>query len=329
MAELDYTRAIEILDSAHTICVCGHINPDGDCLGSVMALTLALRAQGHSVTPLLATTDKVAQLDFLEGYDELKPAREYLAVPDVFVAVDVSEKDRLGDAEAIFNRAAKTILIDHHVGPADYADACYVDDTAAAAGILVWAMLKQMGAERTAQIASWCYAALVTDTGRFQFQNADARALRCAAELVESGADPSDICTNIYQRKSLAALKFESRVIERLEFLCEKRAAISWITRADYAELNATKDDSDSLIDVVRQIAGVEVAVMLREEDDYVRGSIRSKTTRNVAEIAAKMNGGGHIAAAGFTVYGTLDEARELVKKHIETSYEQHPAEEA
>ena len=190
--KLDYTQGIELLDGAHSIAICGHVNPDGDCLGSVLALTLGLRSLGYEVTPLLATREQPKLYDFLECYADFVPACEYHARPDVFILVDVPSVSRSGDGEYVFKRAKRTLVIDHHQGDASFADVGYVDSSAAAAGMLVWDFLEQAGVEMTPQIATCCYTALVTDTGRFQFQNADSRALMAAADMAAAGAIPAN-----------------------------------------------------------------------------------------------------------------------------------------
>lgn len=325
MTQLDYASGIDLLQGQHSIAVCGHVNPDGDSLGSTLALTLGLRGLGYDVTPLLATREKPRLYDFLEGYEDLIPACEYHGRPDVFILVDVPNAQRAGDAEYVFRRAKKTMVIDHHQGDAAFADVGFVDSTAAAAGMLVWDFLEQSGAELTAPIATCCYTALVTDTGRFQFQNADARALRAAADFAQAGAIPSEVARFVYQRRSWAALQLEALVVERMELLFDGKVVLSWVTEADFKEIGASKEDGDSLIDAIRQLDGVDVAVMLREQGPIVRGSIRSKTDRDVAAIAAKMNGGGHKAAAGFTVHDTLDKALVIVKGHIAQAIEEQP----
>lgn len=326
MHTLDYTKGIELLDGAHSVAVCGHVNPDGDCLGSALALTLGLRSLGYDVTPLLATREHPKLYDFLAGYGDFVPACEYHAVPDVFIMVDVPSPQRAGDGEHVFKRAKRTLVIDHHQGDGAFADVAYVDSSAAAAGMLAWDFLDQAGVAMTPDIATCCYTALVTDTGRFQFQNADSRALAAAAAMAAAGAVPSEVARYVYQRRSWAALQLEGLVVRRMQLLFDGRAVISWVNESDFEQLGAVKEDGDSLIDAIRQLDGVEVAVMLREQGPIVRGSIRSKTDRDVASIAAKMGGGGHRAAAGFTVHGTLDEARELVEGLVAESFAQQPA---
>lgn len=325
MAKIDFSEGIDLLKGEHTVAICGHVNPDGDCLGSVLALTLALRSCLFEVTPLLATREAPGLYDFLEGYEWLTPACDYHEDPDVFIMVDVPSLQRCGDGAHVFKRAKKTLLIDHHQGDGSFADVAYVDEKAAAAGMLVWDFIDQSGITLTPEIATCCYTALVTDTGRFQFQNTDPAALRAAADMAQAGAVPSDISRYVYQRQSLASIQLRALVMRRMELLFDKKVVLSWVCEADFKNLGATKDDGDSLIDQIRQLDGIEVAVMLREQGPIVRGSIRSKTDRDVSVIAAKIGGGGHKAAAGFTIKGGLDEARHVVTKLLRESFEAKP----
>ena len=313
MARLDYGPALELLKDAKTIAICAHVNPDGDALGSVLGCTLGLRSRGYDVTPLLATREKPQVYDFLDGFEDLTPACEYSAKPDVFIALDVPSMSRLADGAHVLKRARTSFVIDHHPSEAAFTDLQFVDTQVAAVGMLVWDFLEQLGVERTSQIANCCYTALVTDTGRFQFQNADECAFTAAAEMTRAGAEPSMVSSMVYQRKSYEALQLNARVMQRMERVCGGRAVISWVTDRDFKEIGARRDDGESLIDIVRQLGGIDVAVMLREQGGAVRGSIRSKTDMDVAAIAAKLDGGGHRAAAGFTVKDKLPVAKRAV----------------
>lgn len=315
MAKLDFRPALKLLSGQRTVVVCGHVNPDGDSVGSVLALTYLLRKLGYEVTPLLATRDRPRVFDFLEGYEDLTPACEYEGKPDVFVSVDVPAIQRTGDGARVFERAKKSIAIDHHQGDGGFADVALVDDGAAAAGVLVWDFAAQAGVERDAALATCCYTALVTDTGRFQFQNADATTLQAASEMAAAGAVPADIALNVYQRETMASLKLRARALERMKFACEGRAVISYVTEEDFSELGALPEDGETLIDAVRELGDVDVVVMLREQGPVIRGSLRAKTDFDVSKVAVELGGGGHAAAAGFTVKEGFFEAEKHVLK--------------
>lgn len=322
MAGIDYSRAVELLTGAQSVALCGHINPDGDCLGSVLALTHALRAMGKSAQPLLATAAQPANLDFMPGYDEFVPAASYEGAPDLFVMVDVPNEQRMADGAQVKARCGKSLKIDHHAGPEDIVDAAIIDIDAAAVGVMVWELIEALPVEPTPAMAQCCYAALITDTGSFRYQNADARAFASAAGMVAAGADPATVATNIYQRKTIAAVRLEALVGERIRTALDGRCIYSWMTCEDLERLGATKDDTEELTDVVRQIAGPEVSVILRKnEDGSIRGSIRSKGEHDVQAIAMKMGGGGHKAASGFTLHGDMRAALQTVVDTVAESY--------
>ena len=321
MARFNYSGAVRLFKDAKTVALCGHMNPDGDCIGSVLALTLALDEMGVEAVPLLATSAKPQIFDYLEGFDRLQPAAEYTGTPDVFVMLDVPNEERMKDGAAVMARAAHKVKIDHHTGPEDIVDIAFIDADAPAVGVMVWELIDQMGLDPNAAIADACYCALLTDTGSFRFQNADVRAFQAAAQMVSFGADPARSASMLYQRKSLAAIKLESRVAERARFACGGRMVISWMDQADLKELGATKDDCEELTDVVRQIDGPEVSVILRGQEESIRGSIRAKGDHDVRAIAEQMNGGGHKAASGFTLYGDMDKAIQQVVDVVADSY--------
>lgn len=323
MSGLDYSGAVELLDRAKSVALCGHLNPDGDCLGSVLALAHALRAMGKEVAPLLATTAQPANLDFMPGYAEFVPAAEFAASPDLFVMLDVPNEERMADAAAVKQRCKASLKIDHHAGPEDIVDAAIIDTDAAAVGVMVWELVQQLPVEATPAIAQCCYTALITDTGSFRYQNADARAFDAAAQMVAAGADPAFVATNVYQRKSVAAVQLEALVGERIHTMLDGRYVYSWCTDDDLKRLGATKDDTEEITDVVRQIAGPEVSVILRQNaDDSIRGSIRSKGDHDVQAIAIKLGGGGHKAASGFTLHGDLRLALQQVADAVADSYD-------
>lgn len=300
------------------ICICGHMNPDGDCLGSQLALAAALRATGKAVDTLLATDDAVDQrFRYLPGFGRLIPANAYDDEFDLFVAVDVPTTERLADAAAVHDRAPRTITIDHHAVESRMADLSYTDPDAPSTTVLIWDLLGLMPEERSADVALCAYTGLVTDTGRFQYQNADYEAFRSAAEMVAAGADPSLVSREVYQQRSLASVRLEALALERMELLAEGRAVLSYVTLADMEEVGAVKADTEPLIDALRNIAGVRLACMLRAGDGIVRGSLRAKDDTDVAAIAREFNGGGHRAAAGFTFEGTLDEARSALATRL------------
>ena len=300
----------EALRERDSFVIGGHVSPDGDCIGSQLALAWALRQLGKDVTCVLARDEAIAaNLRFLPGADGFVWAGAYEGPCDCFVAVDVPTPERLGDAAAIQARAGLTVTVDHHAVPEAMSALSYTDPDAASTTMLVWELAGLLGAERDRVIATCAYTGLVTDTGRFQYQNTDADALAAASAMVAAGAEPAAVSRAIFQMRTLGSIELEGAIVEHMALAAGGEAALSWLSLADFARCGACKADAEPLIDTLRSIAGVRVACVLREQEGDVRGSLRAKDDTDVAAIAREFGGGGHTAAAGFTFHGTLAEA--------------------
>lgn len=302
------------------IVICGHVSPDGDCIGSQLALMNALCSLGKRVTCVLADAEPSVDesFSFLPGFDKLVRAADYDGPVGVFIGVDVPTVQRIGDAARLHEKAEFTVTVDHHAVDSTMADLVYVDPDAAAAAKLVWELAGLLMNERDAAVATCAYTGLSTDTGRFQFQNTDAAAFDAASQMVAAGADPAGIAREVFQNRRLASIELEARAIEHMRLGADGRVAISWISRTDFEEFGAAKSDAEPLIDILRSIRGVRVACMLREQGDVVRGSLRAKDDTDVSVLARCYGGGGHKAAAGFTLDMPLSEAVEKVLPEIE-----------
>ncbi|MDR0347138.1 MAG: bifunctional oligoribonuclease/PAP phosphatase NrnA [Coriobacteriales bacterium] len=313
MEKLATAEALAFLSQPRTVAICGHVNPDGDSLGSALALAALLRAKGSTVTTLLAQDSRPPELyEFLTGYDFV-PAALYRDTPELFIAVDLPNPERLGDALAVFERAGDTFAIDHHPDYTGFCHHYYGTTEAAATGLLIWELIRESGIEISREIAEYCYVALVTDTGRFSFQNTTARSLTAAGEMVMAGVDPAGMNMKIYDSRSLAALMLDARLISRITFSSDKCVVYSWVTEEDFKELGLSRDETEGLPTILRSVREADVAILLREESGQVRVNLRAKTGKDVGEFARRFNGGGHKAAAGFTLKMTLDEARALI----------------
>ncbi len=306
------------LSAGESFCICGHVSPDGDCIGSELALYWALSSLGLKVTCLLAKPDPLERsLTTLPGVDMLKPAEETDTFP-VFISVDVPNPDRLGSvAKSVREKASLTISIDHHETDTKTSDLQFTDPTAASTTCLIWELIKVLGIEVPIDSAICCYAGLMTDTGRFQYQNADSRAFISASEMVEAGVDVEKISANFFQNSSLAEIKINAITARNLRLLKDRRIALSYISLDDIKDAQAQKSDTEGAINVVRSLGGVDVACVLKENEDCIRGSLRSKDGTDVAEIASEFGGGGHKAAAGFTMYCTLQDALCTIEKRL------------
>ena len=319
----DLASIAEALQAHDDFIICGHVSPDGDCLGSQLGLAAALKALGKRVTCLLAKDEPIDErLVFLPGAADLVPAASFDGVARTFVAVDVPTSERIGEAAAALRDACElSVTVDHHAVDTAMTDLVYVDPAAASTTMLVWELARLLGVDRAGDVALSCYTGLVTDTGRFQYQNTDAAAMRAASEMVEAGADPATVSRDIFQNRSLPSVRLEGIAVERMAFGCEGAFAMSWLTREDFEATGAVKADAGPIIDALRSVSGVRVACMLREQGDAVRGSLRAKDATDVAAIARSFGGGGHVAAAGFTLHCSIDEARDLVHRTLAATF--------
>lgn len=310
----------EVLLRSDDICICGHVSPDGDCIGSQLALFHALKRLGKNAYVLLASEGPAdVALSALPGFSEMVVASYFTDPYSVFVQVDAPNGKRIGEAaDKLRANATLTVTVDHHENPERETDLSYTDPDAPSTTTLIWELVKKMGVSPDSDIATCAYAGLMTDTGRFQYSNADARAFELASEMVRAGADPASISAEFYQRQSLASLQMQKMCIEHLQMLCSGRAALSYVTASEMTAAGADKSDCEQLINVIRSVDGVRVAAMLRDEGVHVRGSLRAKDDTDVSAIAKKFGGGGHRAAAGFTLHEPLDKAIRIVKKEIE-----------
>ena len=309
----DFERVTRLVDGARTVAICAHTYPDGDAIGSELALAeLIERAfPGTQVSCLLADDDEVPRpYVFLPGSDRLVPASGYDEVPDLFFAVDLSLAARLNHARPVMERARHVAVLDHHLSDAPFWEAGVVRPDAAAAGVLVAEYARYLHVPLSQSMAQCLMCALVTDTGCFQYQNANGEAFRVASALVDAGASPSEIALNVYQSDRLAYLHLSAVVMGRVTTFDQGRIAYSYATTADLATAGVPLAECDGLVDIVRRVEGSEIALFLKEvPGGKVRGNLRSKCDIDISGVARAMGGGGHRAASGFTCEGSIDDA--------------------
>jgi phosphoesterase RecJ-like protein len=301
-------HAIVALRKATSVVVCGHVRPDGDAIGSALAVTLALREAGIAAIPTLADDSPApSTYSWLPGFGLFVPASQ-LEAPDVFVAVDTPVADRLGEAEALMRGAKVVVSMDHHPDEKSFAAISVLDTNAAATGHIVWEFANVLLDRPSTEVALCCYVGLLTDTGRFSYDNTSPRALRAAAEMLDAGVNAAEAARFTYQNRSRASIAIEARAMSRLTLANRDRVAYAWVGDDDFAELGVAQEEAENLPDAIRVLGGVEVALMLRQHGGEVRVNLRAKTGFDVGGVARHFGGGGHRAAAGCTVNGTVTE---------------------
>ena len=295
-----------------------HENPDGDALGSLLAITLALRQLGKdAVMYLPGETPLPREYAFmpLEDLARVAPAD---AAERVLVAVDCAKEDRIGD-EGARAEAPLVLDIDHHHDNTRFGDVNLIVADASSTGEVLRDVFAEVGIELTPELAEPLYIALVTDTGRFQYANTTPKSLRLAAELVEAGADVHAVFQEVHESVEFAKLKLLARALGRAEVLEGGRIVVSHLLRADFAEVGAAEPYSEGIIDYLRAVEGAELAVLIREQmhgtPQAHKGSLRSSIDElDVSVIARSFGGGGHRQAAGFSSSDSLDEIVERIR---------------
>jgi phosphoesterase RecJ-like protein len=296
-----------------------HENPEGDAIGSELALALALRKMGKTAT--VVNSDPVpGNLAFLPAADTVVPDAEGSA-HDVAVVVDCGSLERTGRVQTELRKCPILVNIDHHSTNDAQGEYCLIDPQAAATGVLVHRILVALGIGIDRDIAANIYVAILTDTGSFRYSNASPEAFSIAGEMVGIGVDPWEVAEKVYETQTAGKLGLLGRVLGSLELAAGGRVAVVTTRKKDLRDFSATKDHLEGFINYPRSIAGVEVAVAFREEGEgEFRVSFRSKGKVDVSAVAAALGGGGHRNAAGCTVQGSLDEVKNRVLGLLEAS---------
>jgi len=291
-----YEQIWDKIEKADNILLIAHINPDGDALGSSLSLYPILKKMGKKVTVFNATKPLPDYLDFLPNFE--KVTDKLPKKIDLTISFDCGSFDRLGLEE----KPSFLINIDHHVSNTNYGDINLIEPNHASTSQVIYDILKANNIEIPTDTAVCIYTALVTDTGSFQYESVNDKVFECAAELVRCGVKPDFVAKMLFQRDRLSRLRLLAKAYETIEMCCDGKVAFVEVTKEMMEITGAIKEDTDTIVNSVRAIAPVEVACMLREDDEGIKISLRSKNYADVSKIAVKYGGGGHIRAAGATI---------------------------
>ena len=298
-----------------------HENPDGDALGSILAVKLILDALGKdSVMYLSGQAPLPAEYKFMP-LDELRRTLPDDVADRVLFALDCANESRLGDGQAALESAPLVLNLDHHHDNSRFGSVNLVLAEASSTGEIVRDVARELGVELTPALAEALYVALVTDTGRFQYANTTPKALRLAAELVEAGADVHRVFQSVYETVQLAKLKLLARALERAQVYEGGGLVVSYLLKTDFAEVGAAEPYSEGIIDFLRAVEGAEMAALIREPPapgrPARRVSLRSSSDElDVSAIArASGDGGGHRQAAGFSSELEIPQIVEFIRE--------------
>jgi len=303
--------AVRFLRAHDDILLIAHVSPDGDTLGSSFALYGALLELGKHAQ--VVCEDPVPAIYRFLPYSDQLIAPEQAKPAEAVVCVDCADVARAGRCEPLFHAAKATLNIDHHGTNDRYADENFVQK-AGATGELVYNVLASLKVSLNKNIASCLYAAITTDTGNFSYSNTTPDTLRIAAELLDVGIDLPYLNQRLFRTVPYHKMRLHALAVTKAQLYEYGRSGVSALTLADIASCGATGEDTEGIIDSIRDIDTVEVAALLREsEDGQIRVSLRGKTSADVSCIATKFGGGGHKLAAGCTLKPPIEEAARLI----------------
>ncbi len=315
-----YKAAGEVLAQHQSFLIMSHVRPDGDAIGSVIALGFSLMAMGKTV--YLVNEDGVPEsLEFMKGSEKVTtPPSEPLDV-DVAIALDTATKPRLGDNSLrAASKARFWLNIDHHISNPEYGDLNVIDSTSPATGQILYDLITFLGLPLPEETRDSIYVAVSTDTGSFQYGSTTAKTYEMGAELIRKGLDVGKINADTYDNHPFRRLELMRALLNTLEISENGRLAHWELTHETQVRLALQPDDSEGLIDLIRGVRGVQVAAFFEElETGKIRVSMRSKNKAlNVCEVAMKFGGGGHALAAGIRMAGPMAEAKVKVLAELD-----------
>lgn len=310
-------KIVDEIRNNHSFLLTSHEGPDGDAVGSSLALASILRKIGKDVH--VHFRDPVPELyGFLPGVDSVSatiPEQDF----DVAFVLDIGELSRAGELFCNFGRIGKTINLDHHLACDNFGNHNLIDPSAAATGVLVHRIASAMGYSFDTETALCLYVSIITDTGSFRYSNANREAFTIAGEMIECGVNAWDVAEQLYENQPRKRLELLARCLPTLEVIKGGLAASVTVTQDMYACTGADAELTDGFVNYPRSIRGVEVAIFFRQlNESRVKVGFRSKGKVNVAVFSAAMGGGGHHNAAGCTVDGTIEEVKAKVYALVE-----------
>ena len=318
---IHWQRFAEIIRSASQIILTVHQRPDGDCIGSVLAMREILLALGkevrifapHQTPPPLAFLDPHGLVTALE--DMTCEDTQWLQTADLFFVLDTSSWAQLGDMATLFRESsAKKIVLDHHVKGDDIGAEAFIDSEAEATGALVFQAAEALNVPVTAEMARSIYVAIATDTGWFRFASVTSNTFRTAAALLDRGAKPDELYRELYEQETLGRVRLIGRTLSKAESYLDGQFLVTWILLEDFEAAGARSSDSEDIVNMLLQVRGSKMALLISElKDKTFKISFRSRCSVDCSVLAAQFGGGGHKKAAGALSSLPFDETKQML----------------
>ena len=309
------SEILDMIKRSNTILLLAHENPDGDAIGSLMGCYHMLKDMNKSVDCVIPEIPETFL--FLDSIDKTikQSDKEY----DLAIVVDCANIERVGLINSELNRCKKIVVIDHHASNSGYGDINYVEENTSSCCQVLYYLFNEWNISMTNDIGEALAAGMLTDTAGFRNDNVDEKTFLMAAELAKFGIDMHKVYYLVLSKKSMAQYLLMKMTLDRLEMFGDGKIAFSYISNEDMENVGAKMGDHEGLVDLGRNIGGVEVSIFMRECDDIYRISLRSNGLIDVNKVAQKFGGGGHKMAAGIKINGNFKETKDnLVKAIIE-----------
>ncbi len=299
-----FSELKEQIEKAESIIIFSHVSPDGDTLGSNLALSIMIEKYFNKKAESVYTGVLPQIYSYLPCFSRFTDVQKIDTnkVYDLAIAVDVASKDRMVAGSLIYDRAKCKVNIDHHKTNIGYGDINIIDGDAACVGAILYKIFESWKLEVTEDTARCIYTSLMTDTGGFRYENTTPETFMLAAKLVELGVSPNKEYRACYETKPQSMVQFQAYIVSNTVFYLNGKIAFSKITRSDMSKFNATDEYTEGIVEVLRTSKNVEIAAILKEtKDGYTKVSLRSKTI-DLTPIVLDFGGGGHTFAAGCTI---------------------------
>ena len=292
-------RLIEAVRKAGNILLCTHVSPDGDAIGSTLALGLMLESMGKKVT--VSCADPVpSRMHFLSDWEWFCRPEDLEGMKfDTAIAVDAADAGRMGGCQRYYMKAPVRLQIDHHGTNPLYAQENEVDEHAAAAGCIVWRFAQKAGIKLTKEMSECLYTAISSDTGNFCFENTDDECFDITADLVRHGLSINDTARPLHLLREIPHVKLLAKALESLYFIGDGKIACMCLRKHHYLECDAGHEHADKIVNYAIDLPGVEMCFLADETDRGAKFSLRAQPPRDVACVASRFGGGGHVLAAG------------------------------
>ncbi|HBC30015.1 MAG TPA: bifunctional oligoribonuclease/PAP phosphatase NrnA [Clostridiales bacterium] len=311
MLKNDVKEIFNLINTSDKICIAGHKAPDGDCIGSVMALYNFLKPLNKNITVMM---DGIIPYNYKAFTDESVILKNYNNEEyDLLFVLDTSDRKRLGKFEDVLNNSKKTVVIDHHKTNEGFGDINIIDTEMSSTGELLYDVLKASDLDISIEAAVLIYVAVLTDTGKFSYTNTTSHTHRKAAELIDLGVNVSEIDNIVYNSKPSNIVKAFIDCVSGIELYYDNKLGITAITKSILDKNNAEMADVDGVVEYIREIKEVEVSCVLKENDEGTKVSLRSKNDIDVSAVSVKYKGGGHAKAAGFDLNENVENARRII----------------